>query len=581
MQYRRSQLRAFLAALAVSSAALPALAETPVILSRADFSEPVKFSLIFPPRDPAGLHALIEAQNRKGSPQYHRWLTPVTFAERFGPSADTLARVKDELAARGLTVTQHQGQTLLVAGSVGAIEAEFGVQLSHARFADGTTSLVADRMPVMPPVIAASGAMTPALTTAAPMHTDSHIMIPSPHNATSTTGPYFAADLRQAYDFPSATSLTAKGVHIAILMTGGFNPSDLATYFTQDGLSAALQPTVTTINVDGGAPYSATSSGETHLDIQQAGGVSLQATMTLYNMANLQFQTIIDGLSQIVADNVADVVNMSFGGPEADLLPANNKGISQFYLEEIEDIYFAQGTSQGITFVASSGDHGAIPLVIPSDKPTLTPQVPATDVYVVAVGGTNLVTAHTAGSNNSAYASENATDNPEPNGEVWGSGGGISLLWAKPNFQTLVTTPSTIYRTVPDVAQHMGGCPGDAIASCTAAHSADYMELGGQQYASIGTSASAPDIAGLLALKVKLTGGRLGWENVDIYTRAKAQNAGGTAKPFHHKNIIGNNGYYKVAAPYDLVIGNGTVDARQLLGTTLPAAGIPGTASNP
>jgi hypothetical protein len=107
------------------------------------------------------------------------------------------------------------------------------------------------------------------------------------------------------------------------------------------------------------------------------------------------------------------------------------------------------------------------------------------------------------------------------------------------------------------------------------------MELGGQQYVSIGTSASAPDITGLLALKVKLTGGRLGWENVDIYTRAQKQNAGGTAKPFHHKGIVGNNGHYAVAAPYDLVIGNGTVDARQLLGTTLPAAGIPGTASNP
>jgi len=578
MQYRPAPLRAFLAALVVSSAAFPAVAEVPEILSRADSSEPVKFSLVFPPRDPAGLRSLIEAQNKKGSPQYHKWLTPVTFAERFGPAADTLGRVTDELASHGLNVTQHQGQMLHVTGSAGAIEAEFGVQLSHARFADGTTSLVADRLPVMPPVIAASGAMTPAFTTAAPMHKDSYIMGPVPFNAVSTTGPYFAADLRQAYDFPSATSLTAKGVHIAILMTGGFNPSDLATYFSEDGLSASLQPTVTTINVDGGAPYSATNSGETHLDIQQAGGVSLQATMTLYNMANLQFQTIIDGLSQIVDDNVADVVNMSFGGPEAGLLAANNKGISQFYLVEIEDIYFAQGTSQGITFVASSGDHGAIPLV--AGKPTITPQDPATDVYVVAVGGTNLITAHTAGSNTSAYASENATDNPEPNGEVWGSGGGISLLWAKPNFQTLVTTPSTVYRTIPDVAQHMGGCPGDAT-SCTAAHSADFMELGGQQYVSIGTSASAPDITGLLALKVKLTGGRLGWENVDIYTRAQAQNAGGTAKPFHHKNIIGNNGHYKVAAPYDLVIGNGTVDARQLLGTTLPAAGIPGTASNP
>ncbi len=105
--------------------------------------------------------------------------------------------------------------------------------------------------------------------------------------------------------------------------------------------------------------------------------------------------------------------------------------------------------------------------------------------------------------------------------------------------------------------------------------------IGGKNVNVIGTSASAPDITGLLALKVKLTGDRLGWENVDIYTRAQAQNAGGSAKPFHHKGIPGNNGHYATAVPYDLVIGNGTVDGRQLLGTTLPAAGIPGTASNP
>jgi hypothetical protein len=126
----------------------------------------------------------------------------------------------------------------------------------------------------------------------------------------------------------------------------------------------------------------------------------------------------------------------------------------------------------------------------------------------------------------------------------------------------------------------MGGCPSDAT-KCTPVHSSDIEIIGGRVVGVIGTSASAPDITGLLALKVKLTGDRLGWENVDIYTQAQSQNGGGTAAPFRHKGIVGNNGHYKVAAPYDLVIGNGTVDGRQLLGTKVPAAGVPGTSSNP
>ncbi len=154
-------------------------------------------------------------------------------------------------------------------------------------------------------------------------------------------------------------------------------------------------------------------------------------------------------------------------------------------------------------------------------------------------------------------------------------------LLGEAHYQTLVSTPSTKFRTVPDLSQHMGGCPGDAVPPCHNPHSADVEVLGGEQEGVIGTSASSPDIAGLFALKIALTGSRLGWENVDIYTRAQKQNKG-SGKPYHHTGITGNNGHYATKVPYDLVIGNGSVDARQFLGETkLPAAGIPGTDSNP
>jgi subtilase family serine protease len=282
---------------------------------------------------------------------------------------------------------------------------------------------------------------------------------------------------------------------------------------------------------------------------------------------------------------------MSFGGPELGLFPAANKGEDLRWEAAIEDTLFLQGLSQGITFVASSGDHGAIPVLGSTNKPTLGVECPACDPNVIAVGGTNLETAFSQGSNNSAYAGENANDDPEktPAGMVWGSGGGMSQIWIKPDYQkpptAAFTTPGT-GRTVPDLALHMGGCPSDAKTTCgagetglNAKRSGDLVWIGGTFTPVIGTSASSPDIAGVIALMVSLTGGRLGFMNPYIYEVEKALGA----KAFHHAAISGNNGHYAVKAPYDMVIGNGTLDVREFMSKVangaslkMPPSGIPG-----
>jgi subtilase family serine protease len=63
---------------------------------------------------------------------------------------------------------------------------------------------------------------------------------------------------------------------------------------------------------------------------------------------------------------------MSFVRAEADYLAAKNNGV-----HDIEDQLFQQGTAQGITFVASNADHGAIPLV--RGKPTVSARYPESD----------------------------------------------------------------------------------------------------------------------------------------------------------------------------------------------------------
>ncbi len=83
---------------------------------------------------------------------------------------------------------------------------------------------------------------------------------------------------------------------------------------------------------------------------------------------------------------------------------------------------------------------------------------------------------------------------------------------------------------------------------------------------------------------VQNSGKRQGRANDRLYMLAQAQTNGGAAA--FHRNIPGNNGFYTSSATgspaYNMVIGNGTLDIRQFMQVmNLPAAGAPGSASNP
>lgn len=576
---RRLRLIATIAALVVPGLpAAPAGAEAPALLSPAAAGDSADFDVYLPLRDADRLRQLIYAQVREGSPQYHKWLTPETFIERFGPSPQTIAAATAALRADGFVVTARTGQKLRVEASAAQVEAAFGVRLSHARFADGTGALVAAPALRLPPALAELGAVVPQFAAGPPKHKQSRLLRrPVPVNKISPTGPYFTADLREAYDYPSATAADGSGATIGILMTADYDPGDIARYFAKEG-AASFAPHIAEVPIDGGAPFDPGNSDETTLDIEQSAGMALNANVVLYNLVDLSDPSILAGLDQLVSDNRVDVVNMSFAGPEI----ASSRRIVVLY-----DNLFMQGSAQGISFVASSGDNGACG--DPCDPQAITPSSPASDPFVTAVGGTNLVTRQRRGSNDTGYVSENAEPDLLSDGALWASGGGVSIFWRRPDYQRQVKTGFNA-RTLPDLALHMGGClPGDPgfVQPCPARRSSDFVVLGGRLTEDIGTSAAAPDIVGLLAINVSLSG-RLGLVNEFLYARAADPSqaiCASTASPgcfFHHHGIVGNNGVFRVRAPYDLVIGLGTVDARQLFGLTgLPAAGPPATAGNP
>ncbi len=609
---------ALFAALAASSwvslAATASAGEKAVVDAVATSEQAVEFNIYLPLRDRAGADAFLNQLHDPNSASYHQWLSPAEFQERFGPQASAVNKITNELQAHGLAVTEVHTHSLHVSGTVGGVKSAFGTSLAMAHFASGKQVMTATAPLHLTPSLQTAGAVVTDFSGKIWMRKGSApSLLSKPQNRESPIGGYWFTDLKQAYSFPSYKKLTGKGVTIGILMEGNFNKPDMTAYFEHELLPA---PKISTVNIAGGAPFSPGNSFETHLDIQQSGGMAPNASIILYNLPDLSDSNILSGLTTIIEDNQADVVNMSFSGPEAGYTAAYNGGTDFTGILNIYDDFFMEGNMLGITFVASSGDWGAldIPAVAcfsaTPPAPICGPMEvgigsPASSPHVTAVGGTNLVTTFDAKNPkdlNSAYVSENANDDPldsdifygtSASGAVWGSGGGISLLYPKPAYQSLVSQSNLPkaakkFRTIPDLSLQMGGCPGgtlffDLHGECPPDRSFVWEIIGGEQEGVIGTSASSPEFVGLLALKIQNTGARLGNVNFEIYSLAAAQ-AAGSGNTVYRDQIQGNNGAYKstLKGGYNMVIGNGTVIGGDFVqGPGLPVAGKPQTPTNP
>jgi subtilase family serine protease len=569
--------------------------EKAVVQAPVSGAEQVQFNVYLPLQHRAQLEKDLVAMQTPGNAMYHKWLTPAQFDARYAVTPARAEAVVEQLTAAGLHATLIAGHRIQVSGSSAAVEGAFGTRLYHAAYKNGRQTIMSVRPVITTGAMYETGAIVTGFSGTIRMHSFAH-KTALPDNRYGTAGPYWFDDLKQAYTFPSYLSYNGTGTTIGVLMSNDFKPNDMTLYFNHEHLAT---PSYTTVNIDGGAPFSANDSLETSLDLQQTGGMAPKASIVLYNLPDLSDDSIMDGLSKILLDNKVDVVNMSFGEAELFYTAADNSGEDFTYLPREEDDLFAQGNAQGITFVASSGDSGAL-AAVPVNCFNFGPNCgsflvsvnfPASSPHVVGVGGTNLKTTYFPSSPATIYVSEEAYADPlsedifygtSATGGYWGSGGGDSILFAKPAFQIGTDTGSATFRTVPDLSGHMGGCPGGVLGTCNPLDSADLAVLNSTLYGVVGTSASSPDFAGLIALTVQEYGTRLGNANYYIYELAQAQ-ANGTVSNVFNQGISGFNGYYSTTATgYNRVLGNGTVNARNfMLAPTVPKAGNPQTPTNP
>ena len=607
-------------------------APTSHVLGLPDASRPVTFTVMLPLRNHDQLEALLADLHDPNSPSFHKWLTPAEFGMRFGPTSDSLQRVTAALQAQGMTVTPHT-RSLTVHGTVTTVQRAFSTSLQAVRTANGRVRVANATALHLPAALAAEKVGVVGFE-----GLERHIMGRSTgpikdtgvDNRFGPNGSYYYPDMKQAYVYPAynstvsvggaATPFTGVGATIGTVISSDVLDSDIKLIFDHEHFSTTTgQPDPTLFArrvINGGNPFNAASndSFEASLDVQEEITGAPGAHVVLYDIPDLADSNIIDAYTAVIDDNVVDAVSSSFGECESYYLPKYNGGMDYTPTLYYEHELYEEGNAQGITFLASSGDAAGkecIGVAYFNGKPARYipgASSPATDPNVTAVGGTNVVTAYDVGTLDSAYAGENAwLDQEAPAdpygfgatviGAIWGAGGGASVFFPAPAYQSLVDTGSTM-RMTPDIGMQVGGCPGGAVDYNATLHvcnggnklyngagntnrSAVVIALGGVRYGVIGTSVASPEFTSALALLIEKEG-RQGNLNNYIY-RLAARQANGGARVYHTM-IPGFNGVIQsnVSPTFNVSTGVGTPIVKAWLGAqTTKAAGLPQTISNP
>ena len=594
--------------------------------------------MALPLRNVDQLQELLTALHDPASPQYHHWLTPAQFAARFGPDSATMDDMVRALNARGLSVKTHT-RSLHVSGPVAAVESALGthLQLAYTDTNASHTRVISDSALNLPSELQAAGATVMSFGRIE-AHVNSQQVTTKLDVPLSRLGPdggYWFDDLKQAYAYPSwqtmvkvngkTQRLDGTGATIGVLMSSDYLPSDVAAMFTSENwkkVSGTKNPTLyKDVAINGGGGLFGGAFAEVSIDTQSEIAGAPGAHVILYDIPDLSDGNVFAGYVNAIESNEVDAISASFGECELFYFPAYNGGQDFRGILKSEHELFMQGNSQGMTFLASSGDSagkGCTTVDYLSSEPgkfIAGVESPANDPNVTAVGGGNLVTTFNPKSLDSAYVTENAWEDPEipydpyglganVSGGVWGAGSGVSKMWPAPSYQSLVKTTYPGGRAVPDVGMQVGGCPG-GIAKldkktgfCNGGNNpkngngnadrsfgifALAVGQGGGFFGFIGTSLSSPEFTGALALLIEQNG-RMGNVNEYLYSLAAQQAKNGSAAPFFHTGIPGFNGLIEsnLSPTYNTSTGIGTPIVKKVVGATTAApAGLPQTISNP
>ena len=559
----------------------------------------VALEIALKPGDVKALNAFLRRVNDPASRQYRHYLAKGQFGRRFGPTPRTVAAVELALAHAGLRVGRVSASGLLipVSTTVRGAERAFHVSLRRYRLASRAVVIANSGAPRLPRSIASGvqavvgldglaqplpadvtvatpGAMSAAGRTRRP---EPHANLPAGEPQACTAGSDLlgqtADEIATAYELQPlyASGDFGAGESVDVIEVSGFSATNVDAYESCYGIQVPVVP-----KPEGGGPSTGSSTTpppstvEADGDIEDIAGLAPRLTrINVYEVPRTP-SGVLAGYSAIQADDAADVVTSSVGFCEPVAIATG--------LIAAENTIFKAMAAQGQTVFAAAGDQGDEACNVGTAATTeLAVDDPASQPYVVGVGGTNL-------------SSSGAPPGWPPIETAWNrGGGGISSIYPISTWQ-LPSTPGVISsyssgtpcglssghdcREVPDVSADAGACFNLYLTGPSGS---------GEWSCATGTSYASPAWAAIMALiddssptcRVK----PVGFISARLYQLAASTPADFNDITSGNNDPYGTHGVTYPATPgYDMVTGLGSPEAanlaQSLCGTTewTPAA---------
>jgi len=592
----------------------------------------------------AAIGRLINGQQDKQSSSYHAWLTPEQYGAQFGLSEQDLNQVTAWLQQQGFRIdaVSRGKQWIEFSGNVSQVELAFHTEMhhyvvngknhvanandislpralapvvrgvlslhdfrKHANHAkafqlqrDTTTGKLARVGELVPTENGAVARSIPEFT----MNHSTHFLTPGDYSRIYNTLPLLKA------------GVDGSGLSIAIVGRTEINLSDVQAFRTIFGLPVN-DPTFI---VNGQNPGVNGDEIESALDVEWSGAVAPKAAIKFVaSMSTFTTDGVDLSASYIVDNVVAPIMSTSYGQCEAFLGTAQNT----FYYS-----LYRQAAAEGITVFVSAGDNGPAgcdyPVSFTPAQNGLNVNGLASTPYNVSVGGTEFAE---NGEESKYWLSSNRKDLSSAIGYIpeavwnescdptqdpnhcqgtyeylfWAGSGGASSCeqssvtnnqitclagYRKPAWQAGIGVVNDGVRDLPDLSLAAAGSH-DGYLICLEG-ACQWTVVNGRivlQNAAVvgGTSASAPSMAGMMALVEQKNGAYQGLANYSFYQLAAADNLSSCnssqlTDPHSHDNCVfrdvtaGNNNVpgqtgFNAATGYDMASGLGTVNAQNLV----------------
>jgi subtilase family serine protease len=378
------------------------------------------------------LKAFTASQQDRKSPNYHKWLTPEQWADRFGLSQNDISQITRWLKSQGFSVgyVARGRNWIAFSGTAAQVESAFHTQI-HYFNVNGEEHIANATAPKIPTALAdvVTGIrglddfhLKPravrnarAAVSGRPDYYDNIFAAPAP--------PDFLApgDIATIYDINTLYSagIDGTGQKLAIIgqtdifltdindFRSGFG---LATIPTSDCTTNPSTGVITSCNSTNFAYVLAEPAGfsdpgtpslqdltEADLDIEWSGATARNAQIIFVNspINSNGSGTVYPGVWfawYYAVDNVtAPVISMSYGGCEFD----DNNVLQSNGQPGADEIELMSANNEGITFFNSSGDSGAAECDAATNSSTnnlavggLAISYPASSPEVTGVGGT-------------------------------------------------------------------------------------------------------------------------------------------------------------------------------------------------